>query len=70
MIKSLTPENDMQELWELNGRVSAVLTYITGIEEYSLKKSLIIAMLGGRTDTLLVPTDTESEDEGGQAYDC
>lgn len=26
--KSLTPENDLQELWEMNGRVKAVLAWI------------------------------------------
>lgn len=42
--KTLIPENDEQELWELAGRVEAAVEYIkhTNIKE----KQLLLAMLG------------------------
>lgn len=42
--KKLIPENDMQELWELAGRVEAAVEYIkhANIKE----KQLLLAMLG------------------------
>lgn len=43
--KALIPENDLQELWELTGRVEAVKAYILN-EKYSLSKQLILRMLG------------------------
>lgn len=44
MANSLIPENDLQELWEQNGRVKATIQYIkkSDIQE----KELLLAMLG------------------------
>ncbi|WP_304508952.1 hypothetical protein [Anaerotignum sp.] len=44
----LLPENDMQELQELNGRVKATLTYIEAAEYPESK--VIYAMLGGKKE--------------------
>lgn len=41
---NLMPENDMQELWELNGRVKAVIAYLK-TDAYAQKEE-ILAMLG------------------------
>ena len=49
------PENDTQELQELNGRVKAVLTYIE-VSDYP-KPEFIYAMLGGGSDGLPVHKD-------------
>lgn len=43
--KKLTPENDMQELWELQGRVYAAMEYIKA-QAYP-NRQVLIAMLGG-----------------------
>lgn len=45
MEKSLTPENDLQELWELSGRVKAVLAWAEH-DPYT-NHDRLIAMLGG-----------------------
>lgn len=45
MEKRLLPENDMQELWELNGRVYAALEYIK--YEPLPDRKVLTAMLGG-----------------------
>ena len=42
---TLTLENDMQELWELNGRVKAVIAYLK--TDTYIKPEEILAMLGG-----------------------
>ena len=42
---NLMPENDMQELWELNGRVKAVIAYLK--TDTYIKPEEILAMLGG-----------------------
>lgn len=41
---NLTPENDMQELWELNGRVKAVIAYLK--TDAYVKNEEILVMLG------------------------
>ena len=41
---NLTPENDMQELWELNGRVKAVVAYLKTATY--IKPEEILDMLG------------------------
>jgi hypothetical protein len=41
---NLTPENDMQELWELNGRVKAVVAYLK--TDTYIKPEEILVMLG------------------------
>lgn len=53
---NLTPENDMQELWELNGRVKAVIAYLK-TDTYA-KPEEILAMLGDISGT---PNQTISE---------
>lgn len=42
---NLIPENDMQELWELNGRMKAVIAYLK--TDTYIKPEEILAMLGG-----------------------
>ena len=45
MGKLLIPENDLQELWELNGRVKAVLAWA---ESHAyIKNETLVSMLGG-----------------------
>ena len=46
---NLTPENDMQELWELNGRVKAVIAYLK-MDTY-IKPEEILLMLGDASGT-------------------
>ncbi len=41
---NLTPENDMQELWEMNGRVKAVIAYLK--TDTYIKPKEILSMLG------------------------
>ena len=45
----LTPENDVQELWELHGRVLAIVEYIKKAK-YGLSGEVILAMLGMEAD--------------------
>lgn len=42
--RELTPENELQELWELNGRVKAVIAYLKTDTYIKLKE--ILSMLG------------------------
>lgn len=48
--KKLMPENDMQELWELQGRVYAALEYIKA-QAYPNRK-VLVAMLGGDPEVI------------------
>lgn len=41
----LIPENDMQELWELQGRVYAAMEYIKS--QAFPDRGVLVAMLGG-----------------------
>lgn len=41
---TLTPENDLQELWEMNGRVKAVIAYLK--TDTYIKPKEILSMLG------------------------
>lgn len=50
--KRLIPENDMQELWELHGRVYSALEYIK-YETFPDRK-VLTAMLGGDVNGLCV----------------
>lgn len=54
--KKLTPENDLQELWELNGRVEAVEVYIKNYIEENFSSHVdgmvILSMLGKSTEGL------------------
>lgn len=61
MGKLLIPENDLQELWELNGRVKAVLAW-TESDPY-ITKNVLTAMLGApvQTDGVEQPQTEESE---------
>lgn len=43
--KSLTPENDLQELWELSGRVKAILAWMEEDDPY-IKNNVLDVMLG------------------------
>lgn len=46
----LMPENDLQELWELNGRVYAAKEYLKN--EGYINKETLYAMLGGDIEEL------------------
>lgn len=46
----LIPENDLQELWELNGRKYAVMEYIKNEKFHDV--TVIYAMLGGDKNDL------------------
>ncbi len=61
MEKLLIPENDLQELWELSGRVKAVLAW-TESDPY-ITKNVLTAMLGApvQTDGAEQPQTEESE---------
>ena len=50
--RELTPENELQELWELNGRVKAVIAYLK--TDTYIKAEEILSMLGGVDDGLPV----------------
>lgn len=49
MEKILIPENDLQELWELNGRVKAVLAWMES-DPY-ITKAVLTTMLGAPVQT-------------------
>ena len=42
--RELTPENELQELWELNGRVKAVIAYLK--TDTYIKPKEILSMIG------------------------
>lgn len=67
MEKILIPENDLQELWELNGRVKAVLAW-TESDPY-ITKAVLTAMLGApvQTDVLEQTYAEEPEASGSGA---
>ena len=60
---NLMPENDMQELWELNGRVKAVIAYLK--TDAYVKNEEILVMLGDVSET---PDQTISELEKEYFY--
>lgn len=60
--KKLIPENDMQELWELHGRVYAALEYIKG--EQFLSRDILTAMLGGDVKELNRTRETAGDVNG------
>ncbi len=62
MEKLLIPENDLQELWELNGRVKAVLAW-TESDPY-ITKAVLTAMLGAPVQTGGVKQTCAEETEG------
>ena len=43
--KSLVPENELQELWELSGRVKAILAWMEEDDPY-IKNNVLAVMLG------------------------
>lgn len=47
---TLTPENDLQELWEMNGRVKATVAHLKASTYISSRE--ILSMLGGVDDGL------------------
>lgn len=61
--KKLLPENDMQELWELHGRVYATCEYVKSVT-YP-EKDIILSMLGAAPDevTALAQTIDGLEEE-------
>lgn len=48
--RELTPENELQELWELNGRVKATVAYLKASTYINSRE--ILSMLGGVNDGL------------------
>lgn len=57
--KSLTPKNDLQELWELSGRVKAILAWMEEDDPY-IKNNVLAVMLGAPMKTSAM--DTEPKD--------
>lgn len=57
--RELTPENELQELWELNGRVKAVIAYLK-TDKY-VNAEQILAMLTGGVDDGLPMHDRDKE---------
>lgn len=56
---TLTPENDLQELWEMNGRVKAVIAYLK--TDKFVNSEQILAMLTGGDDDGLPMQDRVKE---------
>lgn len=56
MKNSLTPENDLQELWEQNGRVKATIQYIKRYN--NLERELLLEMLGDPVEGISVENFT------------
>lgn len=76
--KLFVPENDMQEFWELNGRVKAVLAWLEG--DPFIRREILAGMLGDEskreewkegteaaTPVPCQPSETEGEGDGGEA---
>lgn len=67
---SLTPENDLQDLWELSGRVKAVLAWIESASY--IDKDVLAAMLGGQVQAadspkwLVKAQEAEAESDDGE----
>lgn len=61
-MRNLVPENDLQELWELNGRVKAVLAW-TESDPY-ITKAVLTAMLGAPVQTGGVEQPQTEEPKG------
>lgn len=57
--RELTPENELQELWELNGRVKAVIAYLKTDKFVDAKQ--ILAMLAGGDDDGLPMQDRDKD---------
>lgn len=51
--RELTPENELQELWELNGRVKAVIAYLKA-DRYVDGERVLSMLTGGDDDGLPV----------------
>ncbi len=51
--KELTPENESQELWELNGRVKAVVSLLR-MNTYVNHEEIIAMLTGGEDDGLFM----------------
>lgn len=49
--RELTPENELQELWELNGRVKAVIAYLK-TDKFVYAKQILAMLAGGDDDGL------------------
>lgn len=57
--RELTPENELQELWELNGRVKAVIAYLK--TDKFVDAEQILAMLAGGDDDGLPMQDRNKD---------
>ena len=57
--RELTPENELQELWELNDRVKAVIAYLK--TDKFVNAEQILAMLTGGVDDGLPMQDRDKE---------
>ena len=55
--------NSIARLYELKGRVDAVINYLESTEKYSISSALIIKMLRPETDQAEI---AEEEEEGGE----
>ena len=55
----MTPENELQELWELNGRVKAVIAYLK--TDKFVNAEQILAMLAGGDDDGLPMQDRNKD---------
>lgn len=57
--RELTQENELQELWELNGRVKAVIAYLKTDKFVNAER--ILAMLAGGDDDVLPMQDRDKD---------
>lgn len=57
--RELTPGNELQELWELNGRVKAVIAYLK--TDKFVNAEQILAMLAGGDDDGLPMQDRNKD---------
>lgn len=58
--RELTPENELQELWELSGRVKAVIAYLK--TDKFVDTEQILAMLTGGGDDDGLPVQDRDKD--------
>ncbi len=65
MEKLLIPENDLQELWELNGRVKAVLAWVESCGSVGhIRSGYLAAMLGTPVQMGCAPKQPQAQAEG------
>lgn len=66
MANSLTPENDLQELWEQNGRVKATIQYIKHYD--NPERELLLKMLGDTAEGVDIETLEKNFVENMEKY--